>query len=126
MICDANILKKNSVTASVQNTARITVIQFPILSTQDEKYTADSPRVRPYSNKILSNFLPNGLHSADMMMCVVITKIYRLVTTFVNVLDHIVISKLPLQFGLDSFSSCADGWLRCFLFFCLVFFLFFQ
>lgn len=40
----------------VQNTARITVIQFPILNTQDEKYTADSPRIRPYSNKILSNF----------------------------------------------------------------------
>lgn len=55
LICDVNIWDILSA-PQVQNTARITVIQFPILNTEDEKYTADSPRIRPYSNKILSDF----------------------------------------------------------------------
>lgn len=98
LICDVNIWEILS-SPQVQNTARITVIQFPILNTQDEKYTADSPRVRPYSNKILS---PNGLHSA-CRWCVVTTKIYRLVIAFHKYLDHIVIFKFMLQFGLNLF-----------------------
>lgn len=44
-----------------------------------KKYTADSPRIRPYRHKILSNS-PNGLHSA-YRWCVVITKIYCFVIT---------------------------------------------
>lgn len=53
------------------NIARITVIKFPILNTQDEKYTADSPRIRPYSNKILSNFAQWFTFCSQMMMLLI-------------------------------------------------------
>lgn len=50
LICNVNVWE-----ILVQNIARITVIKFLILNTQDEKYTADSPWIRPHSNKISSN-----------------------------------------------------------------------
>lgn len=38
--------------AQEQNIAWFTVNHFPILNTQDENNTADSPGIRPYSDKI--------------------------------------------------------------------------
>lgn len=82
---------------------------FPILNTQDEKNTADSPGIRAYSNKILSNFAKWFTFCLQMMSCY-----YKNISSWYHFL--LVTFKFMLQFGFDSFLSCGDDWLWCFVF----------
>lgn len=55
------------------------------LNTHDEKYTADSARMRPYSIKILSNFCQIVYTLLSDDVCDSYKNIYRLVATFINI-----------------------------------------